>query len=310
MIAATWLAVFVIGYAAQRGTTCAVIATRHLVLDRRPERFVGFILCAAIATIVVALARLAGDDDAMIFAGRAASPWAVLGGAVIALGAWRNGRCAMGTLAGLGSGDLCRLATLAGYVAGAFVASRWLPAPESAAALSPLVGVSRSVMLAGAAFVGLSTLLMLRAGRVDHAGSALWPLTLSMPVIGALNGYMIIAAAGWSYTALLGDVARGQTIGISGRLALFAVLVGGAVTGGVASRSFALRPGTRRDWARALQGGALMGMGTILVPGGNDTMLLVGLPLLIPNLLIGYAAMYAALAALVYGESAARAQGG
>ena len=38
-----------------------------------------------------------------------------------------------------------------------------------------------------------------------------------------------------------------------------------------------------------------MGVGVILIPGGNDTMLLVGLPLLLPHLMLGYAIMYATL---------------
>ena len=34
-----------------------------------------------------------------------------------------------------------------------------------------------------------------------------------------------------------------------------------------------------------------MGTGAVLVPGGNDAMLLVGVPLLLPNLLAAYVAM-------------------
>ena len=44
---------------------------------------------------------------------------------------------------------------------------------------------------------------------------------------------------------------------------------------------------------------AIMRVGAVLVPGGNDAMLLVGLPLLLPNLLAAYASMSLTLIALV-----------
>jgi hypothetical protein len=57
--------------------------------------------------------------------------------------------------------------------------------------------------------------------------------------------------------------------------------------------NFHLRLGNARQWARAGGGGLLMGDGATLVPGGNDAMLFTGVPLLLPNLLIAYAAFAA-----------------
>jgi hypothetical protein len=39
-----------------------------------------------------------------------------------------------------------------------------------------------------------------------------------------------------------------------------------------------------------------MGSGATLVPGGNDAMLFTGVPLLLPNMLAGYASFAATLA--------------
>jgi len=58
---------------------------------------------------------------------------------------------------------------------------------------------------------------------------------------------------------------------------------------------FRLQTGSIREWARAASGGLLMGIGATLVPGGNDTMLFTGIPLLLPNLLIAYAAFVVTL---------------
>jgi len=65
----------------------------------------------------------------------------------------------------------------------------------------------------------------------------------------------------------------------------------GSVAGGVALGQFHLSLGSARDWLRALGGGAIMGIGAVLLPGGNNTMLLAGVPMLLPNLLAAYAAM-------------------
>jgi len=295
-------AVFAIGFIAQRGTTCAVIAARHLVLHRRPERFMGFLLCAIVGIAVVALAKFGGNQGGMVFAGRTASVVAAPGGATIGIGAWINGRCTIGTIAGLGSGDLCRIGTIAGFLGGAFIISRFVPSGIGSAALSPLANASPLAIAAGAASV--AALLALRLRSRDHQaviGDG-WPLIVCMPIIGLINGYLLIASRGWAYTALLGDVAMGHWMGIAGRLLIFAALVGGAIIGGIASGSFILRRGSGGQWFAAVIGGAVMGWGTILVPGGNDTMLLVGLPLLIPNLLLGYVSMYATLMLLIAAE--------
>ena len=80
----------------------------------------------------------------------------------------------------------------------------------------------------------------------------------------------------------------------------FATLVAGTVTAGIVSRQLVWRIGLPREWLLAVSGGLLMGIGVVLVPGGNDTMLLVGLPLLLPQLIAGYAVVYATLIAIAW----------
>ncbi len=232
----------------------------------------------------------------MIFAGRDATLWAAAGGAIIAVGAWLNGRCAMGTIAGLGSGDLCRVGTILGYLFGASVAHGVVPALPAGPAISPLAILPSAAVAVGALSVAAVAIWLIRRSPPEKG---VWPLDRSMPLIGLVNGGLMLASAGWAWTALVGDVAMGHWMGTAGRAGLFIVLVAGAVAGGFASGSFAIRRGTARQWALALAGGALMGLGTIIVPGGNDTMLMIGLPLLIPNLVMGYAVLYAMLFLLV-----------
>jgi hypothetical protein len=85
------------------------------------------------------------------------------------------------------------------------------------------------------------------------------------------------------------------------RRALMALMfLAGAVAGGVAGGDFRLAPGRALIWLRSGAGGALMAAGAALVPGGNDAMLLVGLPLLLPNLIAAYAAMAGTLMLIEY----------
>ena len=119
-----------------------------------------------------------------------------------------------------------------------------------------------------------------------------------MAVIGLGNGVLLVLARSWPYTSLLMTLARGGHAGLAPGAAMAVVFVLGAYAGGVL-RGFRLRVGSLRDWLRALAGGTVMGIGAVLVPGGNDAMLLVGVPLLLPNLLAAYVAMSVVLVALV-----------
>jgi uncharacterized protein len=125
-----------------------------------------------------------------------------------------------------------------------------------------------------------------------HAG---WSPLLAMSLIGAASGLLFALDQRWVYTSRIVELANG-TLVLShattlAPIALIAGMVIAAVTGGM----FQLRLGTARDWFAASAGGLLMGLGTTIVPGGNDTMLFTGVPLLLPNLLIGYAAFIATL---------------
>jgi hypothetical protein len=74
----------------------------------------------------------------------------------------------------------------------------------------------------------------------------------------------------------------------------------GMVVAAVIGGMFRLQTGNIREWARAAAGGLLMGIGATFVPGGNDTMLFTGIPLLLPNLLAAYAAFVVTLYLALY----------
>lgn len=285
------LLVFVAGYAVQRGSTCAVAAVHALVEEGRGERFLSFLLCAAIALAVMAVGALLGWNSFGHYPGSSAGLAPIAGGLLFGLGAWLNGRCAFGTIARLGGGEAARLGTLAGFFGGFALADRAdLPAPTPDLA-SPLISANTAWVLAGA----LAAATLLALATRGSASSNEWSPLRSMGLIGLINGTLLVIAAGWPYTNLLMDLATSSGMEILWRSLMALVFILGSLSGALLGGTFRAAAGAPGLWARTLAGGMLMGVGATLVPGGNDTMLLVGMPLLLLNFVLAYAAMIAIL---------------
>jgi hypothetical protein len=289
--------ILVAGYATQRGGICAVAATEALVRERRPGRFLAFLFCAAVGLTLLAGAALAGRSVFHTYPGASAMLTPALGGIVFGAGAWVNGACAFGTVAQLGSGRIARVATIIGFITGSALAFGLGMDASPRALLSPLRAASPVALLigAGAASATLGFWLARQPRAPDRRG---WTPALAMAVIGAVNALLLVLATRWPYTNLLMDLARMSGDDIPRRALVAVVFIVGAIGGGVAGGGFRLASGPFRLWTRSAAGGALMGLGASLVPGGNDTMLLVGLPLLLPNLAAAYLAMAATLSML------------
>ena len=102
------------------------------------------------------------------------------------------------------------------------------------------------------------------------------------------------------------------SVSCQGRLSLAACLLAGAIVGGWTAGRF--RP-LRLDAASALRclaGGALMGWGSLLIPGSNDGLILVGLPMLWPYAWAAFLTMCVSIgiALWIQARIAARWRGG
>ncbi|MBS0255796.1 MAG: hypothetical protein JSS36_11465 [Proteobacteria bacterium] len=271
-----------LGFANQRGSTCAVAAADDIVLHRRFDRLAGFALAAALSGAWLAAVGAAPRQAAAF--GLAS----LAGGALGACGAALNGRCAMGTIASLCRGRLDRLATLAGFLLGA---RAMLAALGAQAAATAAVVPAHSPW--GAALAGAIALGAWYLARRHGAPSPGW-----MALIGLANGVLLWAMVDWSYTAWLTRLAAGRMAELGRFGPFFATLVGGSLLASALAGSWQARWGTARAWLRSGLGGALLGAGSACVPGSNDAMLLVGVPLLVPGLLGAYASFWAVLLAL------------
>lgn len=298
MLALVAALVLLAGYATQRGSVCAVRATNELVLERKASRYIGFFFCAACGLLVMALGQVLGRPVFAQYTGLPLSLAAIAGGAIVGVGAYINGRCAFGTVAELGSGRLSRLATLLGFIAGTVLGDRaHMGVADFPTLASPLLALAAPTTMAlAAASTAVLGAWLARLARPNPPPE--WTPLQAMAVIGLGNGVLLVLARSWPYTSLLMQLARGGYDGLARGATMAVVFVLGAVAGGMV-RGFDLQAGTTRDWLRALAGGTVMGIGAVLVPGGNDAMLLVGVPLLLPNLLAAYVAMSGVLIVLV-----------
>src|SRR5258708_39060968 len=109
-----------------------------------------------------------------------------------------------------------------------------------------------------------------------------WSPRIATTIIGIAFVVTTGAQQAWTYSDVLSDLAHGVTTGLQRKVLLGVALLVGAILGGVSAGRFKIRVPDLIGIVRHLAGGILMGAGALLIPGGNTTLALVGLPLLCP----------------------------
>lgn len=285
---------FAIGYAAQRGSICAVRGVAELIDTRRPRLLLSFVRCA----LWVALVSLPLIWLAPMRAHLADAHWptlAIAGGAFLfGSGAALNGGCSFSTIIHLGAGELSYAATLVGLLAGFALNGALIGPTATAGSASPLsVPSPTGVALLFALLAwGAWALRRLRGRAAPHG----WAPEKAVAVMGFCGGVLYALHGSWMYTALF------DRRGVGGHAAepLILLLLGCIVAGA----ALAARRTNRwratlvwRDAARRLLAGIFMGFGAALVPGGNDVLVMHAFPAASPHALPAYLALLAGAAA-------------
>ncbi len=315
--AAAALCVGTMGFAIQRGGTCTVAAIDELLTQRSARRLLAMAEASLWVAGGLALAALVGVAGSMP-AGFAVNAGTLAGGALLGAGAWLNRACVFGAIARLGSGEWAYVFTPLGFFAGCLVAMHpWL-ATEPAARLDAASPLFAATALAAPLFVAYAlwrTVPPLRAARREGIRSGVhllhakvWAPHAATIVIGVTFVATLLLAGHWAYTDVLADMARGMAASLGGRGVLLAALLVGAMRGGFTAGRWQRTPPTALAAARCFGGGALMGIGSLLIPGSNDGLILVGIPLLRPYAWVAFASMAAtvALAITLHGAWARR----
>jgi hypothetical protein len=283
----------IMGYAIQRGATCMVAAVDEVLTKGTGYRLLGLAEAAVWVAGGVLLWRLLGGHETLPI-GYPATLWTVAGGLLLGLGAFVTRACVFGAVARFGSGEWAYVLTPVGFFFGC--ATIWPligKFPEMHVA-SPLFGASW-LLVPFALFVGWRLVEAFRAGRARMFAAHVWTPHRATATIGIVFAISLIAIGPWAYTYALLALAQGRTDGVIAKFVLLFALFGGALTGGWTAGRLKLTAPTTETVIRCFGGGVLMGWGSLLIPGGNDELLLVGIPLLQPYAMVAVASMALAI---------------
>jgi len=120
---------------------------------------------------------------------------------------------------------------------------------------------------------------------------------------------MLLSFGAWAYTDVLAELARGMAGNLVARTLLLVALFAGAMWGGFTARRFRSTRISLAQLAKCFTGGVLMGWGSLLIPGGNDGLLLVGIPLLWPYAWLAFVTMCVVIGVALAIEKSAAGQG-
>jgi uncharacterized protein len=277
---------FVLGFALNRGSICTVIATRELVSEKRPARFIALVECAVWAALVYTILETSPTMQ------RAWSPlgYLVPAAIVFGIGTYVNGACVFGSVGHFGNGDIDFGFAFLGIFAVSYIASLFglLPDQPPISASLPL----GPVLVA----IALLAVLALRFGLSLRSESSFSRLTLLMAAIGIAFTILAIFAPGFSITASVGSMI---SIPVGGAVIAVCMFGGSLVSARLMQSRFMLKWPTIKTIVRRTLGGILMGVGALLIPGGNDTLLMIGLPMGAWQAALAYALFVGTVAALI-----------
>ncbi len=304
-----WLAaiacVGAMGFAIQRGGTCTVAAVDEVLNQRRARRLLAMLEASLWVAGGLVLAQFAHLGRGMP-AAYSAGTWTIVGGVLLGIGAWVNRACVFGAIARLGSGEWAYAVTPLGYFAGCWSVMTLFPRPPAGLATdtSPLFLATNVLGPAFVLYVLWRIGTGLSAPRAGHRTAGLaakvWAPHAATIVIGVSFVLVLLMAGRWAYTDTLADLARTMA-GVPSMLrlsiALLIALYAGALIGGRSAGRWRSTALSAPQVLRCFAGGVLMAWGSLLIPGSNDGLILIGIPLLQPYAWLAFASMVGAIAA-------------
>jgi Sulphur transport len=288
----------VMGYAIQRGATCTVAAVDEVLSRGSANRLTSLLEASLWVAGGLLVAQALGMLPAMP-AGHALSGWTVAGGTLLGLGAWVNRACVFGAIARFGSGEWTYAVTPLGYYVGCLTVGAVF-APPAHAPLPQGSPVLQAPAWAAVAF------LVYAAGRIAWPlrregwrglAARVWAPHAATIVIGiAFVAMLLLVGGSWAYTDVLAELARGMAGSLPARIVLLLALLLGAVAGGWTAGRLRSTRVVPVQLLRCFSGGVLMAWGSLLIPGSNDGLILVGMPLLWPYAWVAFGTMCVVIA--------------
>ncbi len=295
------------GFSIQRGATCIVAAMDEIVNQHKTNRLRAMLEASLWVAGGLLLARTLGLS--MASPGNYQISWMTfLGGMLLGLGAYVNRACVFGAIARFGSGDWSYAMTPVGFYAGALLYHHVLGklSSQKSAYVSPLIEAPAQIAWLFVAFalwrIVRSFIPNIKTIQPGASAEKIWTPTVATIVIGITFVIVLLLVGGtWAYTDVLVELAStNMTKDISWRILLLAALLAGAVLGGWSAGRLQRPTLNGPLMLRCFLGGAIMALGGVLVPGSNDGLILLGIPLLFPHAIVAVSVMCATVGLALY----------
>jgi len=285
------------GFAVHRASLCTVRSVAEIFSSRKAYMMITLLKALLWVMAVSMPILLFLPDMAAPNRSYAITVATIIGGFLFGVGAAVNGGCAFSTLGHLANGNLWMLTTLFGFCIGVAGLSLMVPMLEPPPALTPLLfkmprPLIITILVLLWLFVCWEIFRLWRSRAKGKSFSQLlfaryYRLSTAAILLGFSGGVLYALHDSWTYTNVLKrqvqslwqPIEQPVTINLLLLLSLFCGMLLSAWQRG----SFRLRWRRIQTWPRHLIGGTLMGAGAVLVPGGNDTLILKSLPGLSPH---------------------------
>jgi uncharacterized membrane protein YedE/YeeE len=296
----------ILGFAAHRASVCTVRAVAEYTHSGTGHMMVSIgksVLWVFALTIPVFFLM---PQTAAGIGGWQLTGLAIIGGLLFGIGAAVNGACAYSTMARMVDGEIGMLLAVAGFalgvggfvfLLGGQVLARPAPAPGLVPAVLPYSGILAALLLSWAVY---EFLRLWRTRPKDKSLRRLilapqYRLSTAAMLIGLCAATIFLLFGSPGYTTTFQQVVEGY-LGTRdwpqhGRWIVLGAVLFGMLSSTWQRRSFRIDWRPRWSWLRNILGGAMMGFGTALLPGGNDALVLYGIPSLSPHALPAYLAL-------------------
>jgi uncharacterized membrane protein YedE/YeeE len=296
----------ILGFAAHRASICTVRAVAEFTHSGTGYMFASILKSALWVFAITIPVFLLLPQTATGLTGWQLTFTAMFGGLLFGIGAGINGACAYATMARMVDGEIGMLLTVVGFALGVLlfvvlISSGGLVRP--APAPSQLPDVMRIAPYIVVVLLMLGLYEAVRLWRSRPAGTTLrslicapaYRLSTAALLMGLAGGLILLLFGSAGYTTTFQQVVEAHA-GTRPMPAYGRWLVLGAVLLGMFAStwqrgSFRIDWRPRLSWLRNIFGGILMGLGCALLPGGNDALILYGIPGLSPHALPAYAAL-------------------
>jgi uncharacterized membrane protein YedE/YeeE len=274
-LSVTLLLVCIIGYLAQFIGLCMVRGVNEFKKGK-PEFLIAILLSGVLSWVAMVFSSFA--DISTNFKTFEINIWFAIGGILFGFGTAFNQGCGVSTLSKLSRGDSKMIFTIIGWLIGWTILANWNPS------------ISHNKFIISSDFtIGflttLSVALIIWAVIGDKERRKLW---LTMMSIGLIGGFVFLFDPKWPPSGLLHKISHAITSSDSSlwppkdSYLLFISLLIGMFSAALYTKKFEIIKSNWKEWSLHIMAGTFMGIGASLALGGNDTQLLLALPIFSP----------------------------